>query len=75
MTTDPHTVVIQLKFASSAFLPALADPSNRIYQKKILDKHHRWYEHNITGLPFVVQEFPDPSVEESATPITNRRGL
>ena len=38
--TDPHTVVIQLKFATSAFLPALADPYNWIYQEKILDKTH-----------------------------------
>ena len=28
--TDPHTVVIQLRFATSAFLPALADPYNWI---------------------------------------------
>jgi len=28
--TDPHTVVIQLKFATSVFLPALADPYNWI---------------------------------------------
>jgi len=33
--TDLHTVVIHLKFATSAFLPALADPYNWIYQKKI----------------------------------------
>ena len=33
--TDPNTVVIHLKFATSAFLPALADPYNWIYQKKI----------------------------------------
>jgi ABC-type transport system substrate-binding protein len=36
--TDPHSVVIHLKFATSAFLPALADPYNWIYQKKMLDK-------------------------------------
>src|SRR5215469_4932596 len=56
--TDPHTVVIQLKFATSAFLPALADPYNWIYQKKILDKDPHWYEHNIMGSgPFVFEEF------------------
>ena len=32
VATDPHTVVIHLKFATSAFLPALADPYNWIYQ-------------------------------------------
>jgi peptide/nickel transport system substrate-binding protein len=37
--TDPSTVVIRLKFATSAFLPALADPYNWIYQKKVLDKN------------------------------------
>jgi peptide/nickel transport system substrate-binding protein len=47
--TDPHTVVVHLKFATSAFLPALADPYNWIYQKKVLDKDIRWYEHNIMG--------------------------
>jgi len=56
--TDPHTVVIHLKFATSAFLPALADPYNWIYQKKILDKDPHWYEHNIMGSgPFVFEEF------------------
>jgi peptide/nickel transport system substrate-binding protein len=47
--TDPTTVVFHLKFATSAFLPALADPYNWIYQKKILDKDPHWYEKNIMG--------------------------
>src|SRR5215813_4276365 len=56
--TDPQTVVIELKFATNAFLPALADPYNWIYQKKILDKDPHWYEHNIMGSgPFVFEEF------------------
>jgi ABC-type transport system substrate-binding protein len=42
VATDPHTVVIHLKFATSAFLPALADPYNWIYQKKILDQDSHW---------------------------------
>jgi peptide/nickel transport system substrate-binding protein len=46
---DEHTVVIHLKFATSAFLPALADPYNWIYEKKMLDKDIHWYEHNIMG--------------------------
>src|SRR5499425_3061899 len=55
---DAHTVVIHLKFATSAFLPALADPYNWIYQKKVLDKDIHWYEHNILGSgPFVFEEF------------------
>jgi peptide/nickel transport system substrate-binding protein len=47
--TDPTTVVFRLKFATSAFLPALADPFTWIYQKAILDKDPRWYEKNIMG--------------------------
>ena len=46
---DPTTVVFHLKFATNAFLPALADPFSWIYQKKILDKDPRWYEKNILG--------------------------
>jgi len=47
--TDPGTVVFHLKFATTAFLPALADPYNWIYEKKILDKDPHWYEKNIMG--------------------------
>jgi peptide/nickel transport system substrate-binding protein len=46
---DPQTVVIRLKFATSAFLPALANPYNWIYQKKVLDKDPHWYEKNLSG--------------------------
>ena len=46
---DPATVVFRLKFATSAFLPALADPFAWIYKKEILDKDPRWYEKNILG--------------------------
>src|SRR5207244_7979169 len=46
---DPATVVIRLKYATSAFLPALADPFAFIYQKKVLDKDPHWYETNILG--------------------------
>src|SRR5712691_6804851 len=55
---DAATVVFRLKFATSAFLPALADPYNWIYQKAILDKDPRWYEKNISGSgPFKFAEF------------------
>ena len=37
-TPDPMTVVFRLKFPTSAFLPALADPYTWIYKKEILDK-------------------------------------
>src|ERR1700686_4030936 len=46
---DPSTVVFHLKFATSAFLPALANPFNWIYQKAILDKDPHWYEKNVMG--------------------------
>jgi len=46
---DPETVVLHLKFATSAFLPALASPFNWIYKKAILEKDPRWYEKNILG--------------------------
>ncbi len=46
---DPTTVVFHLKFATSAFLPALADPYTWIYKKEIIDKDPRWYEKNILG--------------------------
>jgi peptide/nickel transport system substrate-binding protein len=46
---DPQTVVVRLKFATSAFLPALANPYNWIYQKQVLDKDPHWYEKNIQG--------------------------
>jgi peptide/nickel transport system substrate-binding protein len=47
--TDPTTVVFHLKFATGAFLPALADPFSFIYKKATLDKDPRWYEKNILG--------------------------
>ena len=46
---DPTTVVIHLKYATTAFLPALADPFNWIYEKRILDKDPHWYEQHIMG--------------------------
>jgi peptide/nickel transport system substrate-binding protein len=46
---DLTTVVFRLKFATAAFLPALADPYSWIYKKETLDKDPRWYEKNILG--------------------------
>jgi peptide/nickel transport system substrate-binding protein len=46
---NPHTVVFRLKFATSVFLPAIADPYTFIYQKAQLDKDPHWYEKNILG--------------------------
>src|ERR1700730_5401519 len=46
---DPATVSFHLKFATSAFLPALADPYAFIYKKETLEKDPTWYEKNILG--------------------------
>src|SRR5438477_1179992 len=46
---DPKTVVFRLKFATTAFIPAIADPFNFIYKKEILEKDQHWYEKNIMG--------------------------
>src|SRR5205085_12586794 len=46
---DPKTVVFHLKFATAAFLPALADPYAFIYKKQILDRNPNWFETNILG--------------------------
>jgi peptide/nickel transport system substrate-binding protein len=46
---DPETVVFRLKFATSAFLPALADPFAYIYKKDVLEKDPHWYEKNVLG--------------------------
>ena len=55
---DSRTVVFKLKFATDAFLPALADPFAYIYKKEILDRDPHWYEKNIMGSgPFKFVEF------------------
>jgi peptide/nickel transport system substrate-binding protein len=55
---DPLTVVFRLKFATAAFLPALADPFNWIYKKEILDRDPHWYEKNVLGSgPFKLATF------------------
>lgn len=46
---DDATVVFRLKYATTAFLPALADPFAWIYKKEILAKDPHWYEKNIMG--------------------------
>jgi peptide/nickel transport system substrate-binding protein len=46
---DPATLVFRLKFATNAFVPALADPFTFIYKKATLDQDPRWYEKNVLG--------------------------
>jgi peptide/nickel transport system substrate-binding protein len=68
-TPDPATVVFKLKFATSAFLPALADPFAYIYKKEVLDKDPHWYEKNIMGSgPF---KFVDYQIGQSITGVRN----
>jgi peptide/nickel transport system substrate-binding protein len=47
--TDDSTVVFKLKYPTTAFLPALADPYSWIYKKEILEKDPHWFEKNIMG--------------------------
>ena len=47
--TDPTTLVFRLKYATTTFLPAIADPFAYIYEKRVLDKDQHWYEKNILG--------------------------
>jgi peptide/nickel transport system substrate-binding protein len=55
---DAKTVVFHLKYATAAFIPAIADPYAFIYQKKVLDKDPHWYEKNILGSgPFRFREY------------------
>ena len=57
--TDPKTVVFKLKFATSAFLPALADPFAFIYKKETLERDPHWYEKNIMGQSISGERNPD----------------
>jgi peptide/nickel transport system substrate-binding protein len=66
---DPSTVVFHLKFATGAFLPALADPFAWIYKKEVLDRDPHWYEKNIMGSgPF---KFVDYQIGQSIKGVRN----
>jgi len=55
---DPKIVIFRLKFATAAFLPALADRYAFIYKKELLDRDPRWFEKNIMGSgPFRFKEY------------------
>jgi peptide/nickel transport system substrate-binding protein len=49
ISPDDTTVVFKLKYATTAFFPALADPYGFIYEKKILDTDPHWYETHVMG--------------------------
>src|SRR5712691_4404597 len=76
-TPDPLTVVFRLKFPTSAFLPALADPYTWIYKKETLDKDPRWYEKNIMGSgPFrFVSYEAGAAIKGKRNPDYHHRGL
>jgi peptide/nickel transport system substrate-binding protein len=75
--TDPKTVVFRLKFATAAFLPALADPYAFIYKKEILDRDPHWFEKNIMGSgPFRFKEYQlGQSISGTRNPDYYRPGL
>jgi len=65
-TPDDETVVFNLDFATSSFIPAMASPFNFIYAKKDLDEHGmEWHKKNVNGSgPFkFVQYQPGAFVE------------
>jgi len=74
---DPTTIVFRLKFATNAFLPALADPFTFIYKKANLDKDPRWYEKNILGSgPFKLADYQvGQSISGVRNPDYYRKGL
>ena len=74
---DPTTVVFHLKFATNAFLPALADPYSWIYKKEILDRDPRWYEKNILGSgPFKFVDYQiGQSIKGARNPDYYHKGL
>jgi peptide/nickel transport system substrate-binding protein len=74
---DLHTVVFRLKFATDAFLPALADPYAWIYSKAKLDQDPHWYEKNILGsgpFKFVAYE-TGQSIKGERNPDYYHKGL
>ena len=63
---DDTTVVFKLKYASGAFIPAVATPFNFVYSKADLDQHgYNWHAKNIngTGAFTFVQHQPGAFVE------------
>jgi peptide/nickel transport system substrate-binding protein len=74
---DAKTVVFHLKFATAAFLPALADPYAFIYKKEILDRDPHWYEKNVMGSgPFRFKEYlAGQSISGERNPDYYRPGL
>jgi len=75
--TSPRSVVFRLKFATAAFIPALADPYAFIYKKALLDRDPHWYEKNVMGSgPFLFKEYQTgQSISGTRNPDYYRKGL
>ncbi len=73
---DDYTVVFTLKYSSSAFIPAIANPFNFIYNSKKLAQDIHWYEKHILGSgPFVfVQHQPGAFIEGRRNPNYHHKG-
>jgi peptide/nickel transport system substrate-binding protein len=74
---DAKTVIFHLKFATAAFLPALADPYAFLYEKTILDRDPHWFEKNILGSgPFRFKDYQaGQSISGERNPDYYRPGL
>jgi peptide/nickel transport system substrate-binding protein len=74
---DAKTAVFHLKFATAAFLPALADPYAFIYRKDILDRDPHWFETKVMGSgPFRFKDYQaGQSISGMRNPDYYRTGL
>lgn len=75
-TEDDYTVTFALKYPSSAFIPALANPFNYVYSAKKLAKNMHWYEKNILGSgPFIfTRQKPGAFIEGKRNPNYHHEG-
>ena len=74
---DKYTLVFNMKYASGAFLPAVAAPYNFVYSKKDLDeKGYAWHQKNVNGSgAFIfVEHKPGAYVEGKRNPNYHHEG-
>jgi peptide/nickel transport system substrate-binding protein len=76
-TSDPHTVVFRLHYASPSFLSMLAHPANFVYAKKYLDQDPNYYKQHAMGSgPFKLKEYVrGASIEMERNPKYWKQGL
>jgi peptide/nickel transport system substrate-binding protein len=75
--SDDFTVVFKLKYATGAFIPAMATPFNFVYSKKDIDgRAPNWHKQNIngTGAFIFVQHQPGAFVEGRRNPNYHLKG-